>query len=322
MNSSEPATASVFDLGVLDQFLGIATYAGVVLAIAALFITAVSLTLATTREQAMGRLACGVIAAGVSIFATIMLRVMTSGGTSEPDPAVDTAPPIAPQVPVSADPTTADGVSAGGDTFNPIILLVILGVIGVLVLLGLLRGTVRRLGARVARRQVREQRWAAAKAVYAGVLEDYAEYLNNPFAWLERPILEDLSEPSTAAFIEALGAARDLDLEAAPASPQLIEEFHAAARTARAAWDEADRNARRIGVSIFEDTSRSKLRKAASSLRTALDEGATTDERAAALDAVARLTDGLVDAPDRILGSATKAIEAAERKALPAGRPA
>ncbi|NKW66519.1 hypothetical protein GS937_21770 [Rhodococcus hoagii] len=87
----------------------------------------------------------------------------------------------------------------------------------------------------------------------------------------------------------------------------------------RAAWDKADENARRIGTSIYERSSRNKLRKAAYALRTALDTSATAAERQAATETVKKLTDGLVKAPERVLSAVTAAIDTARRKELPVG---
>ncbi|MBM4575510.1 hypothetical protein GS415_03390 [Rhodococcus hoagii] len=82
---------------------------------------------------------------------------------------------------------------------------------------------------------------------------------------------------------------------------------------------QGDENARRIGTSIYERSSRNKLRKAAYALRTALDTSATAAERQAATETVKKLTDGLVKAPERVLSAVTAAIDTARRKELPVG---
>lgn len=200
----------------------------------------------------------------------------------------------------------------------------LLGGVGALIATILAIGAVitlrERIRGRRAQREARAHDWGKAQGVYRSVLDDYAAYLADPYAWLERPILEDVDEPITAAFLEALATTQSLDLDIVPTEQRRIDQFREAAQDLRAAWDKADENARRIGTTIYEERSRKRLRKAAAVLRTALDAAATTEERAAAAATVNRLTDGLVRAPERILSVVTGAIEAARRKELPVGR--
>ncbi|NKS02534.1 hypothetical protein GS528_16195 [Rhodococcus hoagii] len=110
--------------------------------------------------------------------------------------------------------------------------------------------------------------------MYKGVLDDYSAYLLDPFAWLQRPILEDVDEPQTAAFLEALAHTQALDLDIVPATK--TESTSSAPRPTNSGQPGQGReNARRIGTSIYERSSRNKLRKAAYALRTALDTSAT-----------------------------------------------
>ncbi|NKS78210.1 hypothetical protein GS539_21055 [Rhodococcus hoagii] len=147
------------------------------------------------------------------------------------------------------------------------ILLAAIGAIGFLVVTWFAVSNLRaRRSERREEREARERDWATGQAVYKGVLDDYSAYLLDPFAWLQRPILEDVDEPLTAAFLEALAHAQALDLDVVPAENR-IDQFRTAAHDVRAAWDKADENARRIGTSIYERSSRNKLRKAAYALR-------------------------------------------------------
>ncbi|QDP08253.1 hypothetical protein [Prescottella equi] len=237
---------------------------------------------------------------------------------SEPSPAPQPVP-----IPTPApDPTptdVGDSTPAGFD-INPMILLAAFGAIGFVVVTWFAVSNLRaRRAERREEREARERDWATGQAVYKGVLDDYSAYLLDPFAWLQRPILEDVDEPLTAAFLEALAHAQALDLDVVPADQNRIDQFRTAAHELRAAWDKADENARRIGTSIYERSSRNKLRKAAYALRTALDTSATAAERQAATETVKRLTDGLVKAPERVLSAVTAAIDTARRKELPVG---
>lgn len=235
---------------------------------------------------------------------------------AEPSPAPDLAPTPEPT------PTDAgDSTPAASFDINPMILLAAIGAIGFLVITWFAVSNLRaRRAERREEREARERDWATGQAVYKGVLDDYSAYLLDPFAWLQRPILEDVDEPLTAAFLEALAHTQALDLDVVPADQSRIDQFRTAAHDVRAAWDKADENARRIGTSIYERSSRNKLRKAAYALRTALDTSATAAERQAATETVKRLTDGLVKAPERVLSAVTAAIETARRKELPVGR--
>lgn len=251
----------------------------------------------------------------------LVLIVVGSGLHALPSSAADpdsTEPPAA--TPAGVPAPTMD--RTGGIDPTAVIAIVIAGC-GVAAALGALA-----IGILVLRRRARDRRegrsarqldWATAHALYTGVLDDYSAYLADPYAWLDRPVLDDLADPATAAFLDALADAQTLDLDVVPVDQRRIDAFRAAAQDLRRAWDTADENARRIGTTGYTDDSRIKLRKAAGALRIALDGTAPADERAAAADAVRRLTDGLVTAPERILGTVTAEITAARRKELPVG---
>ena len=268
----------------------------------------------------------GIIGGVGAIIGFGLVSLLGAGGSaadtpaepeSEPSPAPQPDPTPTPE----PTPTDAgDSAPAANFDINPMILLAAIGAIGFLVITWFAVSNLRaRRAERREDREARERDWATGQAVYKGVLDDYSAYLLDPFAWLQRPILEDVDEPLTAAFLEALAHAQALDLDVVPADQNRIDQFRAAAHDVRAAWDKADENARRIGTSIYERSSRNKLRKAAYALRTALDASATAAERQAATETVKRLTDGLVKAPERVLSAVTAAIETARRKELPVG---
>ncbi|MBM4532662.1 hypothetical protein GS563_28495 [Rhodococcus hoagii] len=124
------------------------------------------------------------------------------------------------------------------------ILLAAIGAIGFLIVTWFAVSNLRaRRAERREEREARERDWATGQAVYKGVLDDYSAYLLDPFAWLQRPILEDVDEPQTAAFLEALAHTQALDLDIVPADQNRIDQFRTAAHELRAAWDKADENA-------------------------------------------------------------------------------
>lgn len=130
---------------------------------------------------------------------------------------------------------------------------------------------------------------------------------------------QDVRVPATAAFLDALEHAESLHLDRVPADRQRIDAFSRAARTLHTAWADADAHARTVAARTFDDADRTRLRRAAAALRTALDEAATDHERSAASAALARLTDGLVPVPDRIRSATTTALTSTDRRALPVG---
>ena len=259
----------------------------------------------------------GGVGAIIGFGLAALLGAAGSASDTPTEPEADPSP--APQ----PDPTptdAGDSTPAASFDINPMILLAAIGAIGFLIVTWFAVSNLRaRRAERRAEQEARERDWATGQAVYKGVLDDYSAYLLDPFAWLQRPILEDVDEPLTAAFLEALAHAQALDLDVVPADQNRIDQFRTAVHDVRAAWDKADENARRIGTSIYERSSRNKLRKAAYALRTALDTSATAAERQAATETVKKLTDGLVKAPERVLSAVTAAIETARRKELPVG---
>lgn len=85
----------------------------------------------------------------------------------------------------------------------------------------------------------REDDWQQAEAIYLGVLDDYATYIADPDARLDRPALDDVRNPATAAFLEALGHAESLHLDRVPADGSRIDAFGRAARMLRTTYDDA-----------------------------------------------------------------------------------
>nr|WP_141216412.1 MULTISPECIES: hypothetical protein [unclassified Rhodococcus (in: high G+C Gram-positive bacteria)] len=156
----------------------------------------------------------------------------------------------------------------------------------------------------------------AAKAIYAQVAGAYAEYLADPYSIFTRPLLDDLDQPRTAAFIDAFAGVGALDTDTCPATPERVKAFADASRTALSAWNTADRHARAIGLGVLTDDSKRTVRRIHSALELALDDTAAAGERESAIEAVQRLSNGLITVPDRIYATAKTAIETVTRKQL------
>ncbi|MCZ4277442.1 hypothetical protein [Rhodococcoides yunnanense] len=158
--------------------------------------------------------------------------------------------------------------------------------------------------------------FAAAHAVYNDVADRYAEYLADPYAIFTRPLLDDLKDPRTAAFITAFTDAGALRTDTCPASSERVQTFADASRAALTAWTTADQHARAIGMGVQTEDGKRAVRRIRSALDLALDNSAAAGEREAAMATVARLSDGLMTVPDRIYARAKTAIETTTRKQL------
>ncbi|OZC62790.1 hypothetical protein CH267_00055 [Rhodococcus sp. 06-621-2] len=158
--------------------------------------------------------------------------------------------------------------------------------------------------------------FATAKTVYAQVADAYADYLADPYAIFTRPLLDDLDQPRTAAFITAFTDAGALNTDTCPASTERVKAFADASRSALTAWTTADTYARAIGMGVQSDDGKRTVRRIRSALDLALDDSAAAGERATAMATVQRLSNGLMSVPDRIYARAETAIETATRKQL------
>lgn len=161
-----------------------------------------------------------------------------------------------------------------------------------------------------------EADYAAAHAVYSEVADAYAAYLADPYSIFIRPLLDDLTEPRTAAFIDAFAAMNDVRPEQCPDTAERVQAFAVAAQKARTAWRSADGYARTMGLRVTSVDGQRAVRRIRSALGIALDTSATGQERETALRTVEELAAGVVTIPERIYASAKLAIEATTRKQL------
>lgn len=161
-----------------------------------------------------------------------------------------------------------------------------------------------------------EADYAAAHAVYSEVADAYAAYLADPYSIFVRPLLDDLTEPRTAAFIDAFATMNDVRPEQCPDTPERTQAFAFAAQKARTAWRSADGYARTMGLRVTSAEDQRTVRRIRSALGIALDTSATGQERETALRTVEELAAGIVTIPERIYASAKIAIETTTRKQL------
>lgn len=253
---------------------------------------------------------------GMVVLAGVQLVVPYVAGsiTAEPQDAPDDPPvvpaPSGPAAPAPDEPMDWTPFVAGG--------VIIAGLVG-LALLGLIALRTRhQIVDRKAAALDREVDWHAARAIFDQTRTKFADYLADPYAVFERPILDDHTDTLTAAFLTALADAEALYTETVPRSAQRIDEFRTAATAVAAAWSAADQNARTIGMGVLTDAERKTLTTIQKALGIALDESATAAEREAAMRTVTRLAGALPVAvnTDRIVQKLTLSLESVQRKAL------
>lgn len=146
--------------------------------------------------------------------------------------------------------------------------------------------------------------------------EGDAAYLADPYAIFIRPLLDNLDEPRTAAFIDAFAEMNQIRPEQCPDTLERVQSFAVAAQKAHTAWRKADGYARAIGMGVTSTEDHRTVRRIRSALGIALDDSATGQERETALRTVQELAAGIVTIPDRIYDSAKIAIETTTRKQL------
>ncbi|WP_143668771.1 hypothetical protein [Streptomyces sp. b62] len=219
----------------------------------------------------------------------------------------DTLAGGAPSEPADSPPQDSDGPSlwlplalaAGG-------LVVSFG------LYGLWNVVQRRRAREAARRRTAaaaQTRRHAIEAEHDEVRDAYAAYVCDVLAVLDRPALDDVTVPQTAALLHAMDAAADArrgsDLDA----------YRQAVSTLKTAWRAADEHARKTGVRDLPAQERSAVAKARRLFEKALDERGSQHERQAAHAKARALLDGVLTLPRQ----AVAAVEHHTRPALAKG---
>ncbi|MBM4532648.1 hypothetical protein GS563_28425 [Rhodococcus hoagii] len=208
----------------LSNILSTVAWAGMALGFLIMVVSAGRLAFAYdsyARSSALRGIIGGVGAIiGFGLAALLGAAGSASDTPAEPESEPSPAPqpdPIPTPAPEPTPTDVGDSTPAASFDINPMILLAAIGAIGFLIVTWFAVSNLRaRRAERREEREARERDWATGQAVYKGVLDDYSAYLLDPFAWLQRPILEDVDEPQTAAFLEALAHTQALDLDIVP----------------------------------------------------------------------------------------------------------
>lgn len=130
-------------------------------------------------------------------------------------------------------------------------------------------------------------RWTAALDRYETVITEWGAIAGDPLSALEHSALLDVSQPRTAAFVEALGRAQDRHAvlgSDVPRDRADVAEFEDLARRAADAWAHARRHAAHVGYGWMPDEDRALAERADTLLRLAADTSASPHERVAAAE--------------------------------------
>jgi hypothetical protein len=148
--------------------------------------------------------------------------------------------------------------------------------------------------------QVAEAEVAMLMATHDAVNKRWLDYELDVGKLIDFPLMTDVREPLTVAFLRAKREADGLrpatarELKAA----SRLEAYRAAVNAYEVAFDVAEREARRIRDSNFSGPERERLSTARKLLRLAEDSAATPAERQAAYKRARRELDGLIVLPD------------------------
>jgi hypothetical protein len=148
--------------------------------------------------------------------------------------------------------------------------------------------------------QVAEAEVAMLMATHEAVNKRWLDYELDVGKLIDFPLMTDVREPLTVAFLRAKREADGLrpatarELKAA----SRLEAYRAAVNAYEVAFDVAEREARRIRDSNFSGPERERLSTARKLLRLAEDSAATPAERQAAYKRARRELDGLIVLPD------------------------
>ncbi|OZC87815.1 hypothetical protein CH272_28170 [Rhodococcus sp. 05-340-1] len=254
----------------------------------------------------------GLVVAVVAVAAGAVRAVLPAVSTEE---ATDVPAADPPTIPDSPTPPVVDAAPDAPTDWTPLV-WIFAAVLALSLATYLITRTHSHLTDRRNAKKALDADYAAAHAVYSEVADAYAVYLADPYSIFVRPLLDDLTEPRTAAFIDAFAAMNDVRPDQCPDTPERVQAFASAAQKARTAWRSADGYARTIGMRVTSVDDQRTVRRIHSALELALDDAATGEERQTALDTVERLAAGIVTIPDRIYDNVKIAIETTTRKQL------
>lgn len=195
--------------------------------------------------------------------------------------------------PSAPTPTTTSSPSAGGGPHVGLVLTWVGIAAAVLVLVTLtvwgllqLRRVHERRRAQIA---ACDAQWSKASSILGEVDAAYTAFHTDLADRIfTRPLLDDVDEPLTAAFIDALHEAHTCAFDSRPRDDDLAARALSTAQAAQAAWSRASTHARHVGLG-GDPVHRKKLTTARRLLDQALDPGITDEYRTTLMDRITTL---------------------------------
>jgi hypothetical protein len=254
---------------------------------------------------ATAAIALALVGGTYATFTTAVEGSRVQGTT--PSTVVAPSPePVTERATSDADSSTAEVL---GGVFGGV---VVLGVGSALLVPRLQRSSRTRADQR-AQAQASAKRLKALRAQADSVMASYAAYASDALEVLKRPLLSDVTEPTTAEFLAALDSVvtfSDGDLRG-----DELERYSRAVERLSSSWRRADDKAVRVGTGFLSSEDAKKVRRARDLLTLALDPAATEAERVSAFERAKKLVDGLV----RLPAPALSAVETVVRPAITGG---
>ncbi len=206
----------------------------------------------------------------------------------------------------------ADSPKSGDDLFGSVWFPVAVAAGGIAVSFGgfglwlvIQRRRARKAARRAADTAAQERR-RAIEAEHDEVLDAHAAYLCDVLAVLDRPALDDVTVPQTAALLHALDTAADAR------RGDDLNLYRPAVSQLKTAWRAADEHARKTGLRHLPRQERATVTRARGLLEIALDGNGGEHERRAAYAKARELLDGVLTLPRQ----AVAAVETRTRPAL------
>lgn len=259
------------------------------------FMLAMGMLTQDYRRRSMG---------GMMVLGSLLMAGMTAGIEAivgpEKKPATDAAPsspPAAPPSPKvtehcvvgdsycastpSSVPPSTTAAPDGGAAISGGTVALIVGILAALVVLGIaIWFLVGKLRERAEAKHARARKIDEANRIWDGVRAEYDAFLVDPADVLwKRPLLYDVKEPLTIAFMEAREATADAFLDLRPGKDESVDAVLAAAKNARSTFDAAERHARAVGLGDLTPADRDKLATARKMLDRAMDPAVGFSER-------------------------------------------
>lgn len=134
---------------------------------------------------------------------------------------------------------------------------------------------------------------------HSKIISQWLEYEMDLFLSLSYPLMIDSSVPETATLNRAIVVAGDLKSQVNTSVNPVGTDYYNAVQELALAFDVAEKNAHKVGQTIWTREERKKVRTGQQLLNVATNQGASTDERATAFKRVLSTVEGIAVLPTK-----------------------